>query len=280
MGTSLVRCLSSGLTLTLLLICGAAAPGTVTDSEVASKAEIQADLAKVPCRNKDRLAAVQELFVKMGARAEDLTVAHFKRADNLVLTIKGKAEGFIVVGAHYDKVEAGCGAVDNWTGIVILAYLYRTMRTTLPTKTILFVAFGQEESGLVGSQAMVEAIPKKDLSSYCSMVNMDSFGFARPQLLENVSTRKLAAFASKVARENQVPFASAEIANADADSASFKKKGVPAVTLHGLANDWETILDTKNDQLARIKVDSVYLGYRFALLLIDRLDASDCEAFR
>ena len=185
----------------------------------------------------------------------------------------------VVVGAHYDKASKGCGAVDNWTGIVILAHLYRTMRVSAPSKTILFVAFGREEDGLVGSRAMVNAIDKKDRDSYCSMVNLDSFGFARPQVLENVSTPKLTAFAEEVAKQNNVPFASAAV-DAGADSTSFRDKGIPAVTLHGLSNTGLALIHTASDQVDRVNAGTVHIGYRFALMLIARLDQCDCKAFR
>lgn len=250
-----------------------------TQATIASEAEIRDDLAKAPCNNKDRLDAVRALFFQLGATDTDVSVAAFKHTENLVATVKGSGSGFIVVGAHYDKASKGCGAVDNWTGIVILAHLYRTMRVSAPSKTILFVAFGREEDGLVGSRAMVNAINKKDRDSYCSMVNIDSFGFARPQVLENVSTPKLTAFAEEVAKQNNVPFASAAV-DAGADSTSFRDKGIPAVTLHGLSNTGLALIHTASDQVDRVNAGTVHIGYRFALMLIARLDQCDCKAFR
>ena len=272
--------LLAGLVLTTLASCAGRTPAQVrTQATIASEAEIRDDLAKAPCNNEERLDAVRALFSQLGATDTDVSVAAFKHTENLVATVKGSGSGFIVVGAHYDKANKGCGAVDNWTGIVILAHLYRTLRVSAPSKTILFVAFGREEDGLVGSRAMVNAINKKDRDSYCSMVNLDSFGFARPQVLENVSTPKLAAFAEEVARENNVPFASAAV-DAGADSTSFRDKGIPAVTLHGLSNTGLALIHTAGDQVDQVNAGSVHIGYQFALMLIARLDRCDCNAFR
>ena len=263
----------------LALLAGGAKAQLRTQVTLPLEAEIRRDLAKAPCDNKERLGAVKSLFSQLGATDADVSVASFKHTENLVATVKGSGDGFIGVGAHYDKASHGCGAVDNWTGIVILAHLYRTIRVTAPSKTIIFVAFGKEEAGLVGSHAMVDAITKKDRESYCSMVNLDSFGFARPQVLENVSTPKLTAFVAEVARENQVPYASAKV-DAGADSTSFRDKGIPAVTLHGLSNTGLSLIHTSKDQVDQISAESVHIGYRFALMLIARLDQCDCKAFR
>ena len=279
--TGSMKRLLAGIIATMLAIFGGGTASAQLRTQVAisSDAEFRDDLAKAPCNGEERLGAVKALFQQLGATDTDVSLATFKHTENLVATVKGSGDGFIVVGAHYDKASEGCGAVDNWTGIVILAHLYRTIRVTSPSKTVLFVAFGKEESGLVGSRAMVDAIKKNDRASYCSMVNLDSFGFARPQVLENVSTPKLTAFVAEVARENQVPFASA-VVDAGADSTSFMDKGIPAVTLHGLSNTGLSLIHTSKDRVDQISAESVRTGYRFALMLIARLDQCDCSAFR
>jgi Zn-dependent M28 family amino/carboxypeptidase len=185
-----------------------------------------------------------------------------------------------VIGAHYDKVSDGCGAIDNWTGIVAMAHLYETIKNVPLQKTIIFVAFGKEEKGLIGSRAMVEAIPKEELAQYCAMINIDSLGLSAPQVLDNASSKKLRDLAADVAKEMKMPFSHASVENADSDSSSFTKKKIPAVTIHGLNNEWSSIIHSRNDQISKVNPVSVYLGYRLALALVTRLDASACAAYR
>jgi Iap family predicted aminopeptidase len=204
------------------------------DLPVATRTEIQSSLLEVPCNDAARLGAAKDLFVRMGASESDIAIAQFKELENLVVTVKGRDEGTIIVGAHYDKSKAGCGAVDNWTGIVIMSHLYKSIREANPMKTVVFVAFDKEEAGMLGSRAMADSIPKEERKNYCSMVNLDSFGFALPQVLANISTPKLTSLVAAVAKDNKIQFASASV-NADSDSSSFKAKGIPAVTIHGLS---------------------------------------------
>jgi Zn-dependent M28 family amino/carboxypeptidase len=147
-------------------------------------------------------------------------------------------------------------------------------------KNVLFVAFDSEEKGLLGSKAMVEAIPKDQIPQYCAMLNIDSFGMAAPFALEGSSSKKLMKLAESVSKNMKIPFVTIRIEGADSDSTSFIKAKIPAVTLSGLSNKWQSVLHTSLDQTDMVNPVSVYLGYRLALSMWGRLDNSDCAAFR
>jgi Iap family predicted aminopeptidase len=243
-------------------------------------AEIGADAVSGPCENAQRRDAVVALFKKMGATDADITVEKFKDVENVVVKREGSDAGTLVVGAHYDKVSKGCGAIDNWTGVTAIAHVYRSLKRYPTKKTILFVAFGREEEGLIGSKAMVKAIPKDDLSKYCAMVNIDSLGMGVPQSAANLSSDALTNLAESLAGKMKMPFGKSPIPNADADSSSFKARKIPAVTLHGLTDDFLKVLHTENDKPEKVNAESVYLGYRLALAMVVRLDADACDAHR
>jgi Zn-dependent M28 family amino/carboxypeptidase len=249
---------------------------------LSSQEQIAESVKLAPCKSENRLAAVKQLFEKMGAKNEDITIEKFDKDKiaNLVVKIKGKSEETIIVGAHYDKTKEGCGAIDNWTGISIIAHLYRTINRIQPEKSYLFVAFDQEEIGLLGSDAMAKAIPKEKRPQFCSMVNLDSFGFSAPQALENTSSSELVSIAKKLAKESDFPFTTGSILNADADSSSFRKRGIPAITFTALDKNWQKYLHSDGDKLEKINFNSVYLGYRFALAFLAKLDEISCAEIK
>jgi hypothetical protein len=269
------------LTLAFLLLALISTAAQQPGPKISTPEAIKAEFAAVPCKsNQERLASVQALFAKMGASEENAKVEKFKAAENFVLRKPGASAETIIIGAHYDKVSEGCGAVDNWTGIVVVAHLFSALKDMPLQKTVLFVAFGNEEKGLFGSHAMANAIEKTQLPQYCAMINIDSFGLAPPQVLDNTSSRKLTQVAEDLAKEMKIPFAHARVADADADSSSFIERKIPALTLHGLNNNWPEILHSSKDQAARINATSVYLGYRLALALALRTDSAACNAYR
>lgn len=249
---------------------------------ISAREEIKSEFDSVPCKNGDRLKAVKSLFEKMGAKPEEITIEKGRGIENVIVR-KSAANGSpekIVVGAHYDKTSQGCGAIDNWTGVVALAHTYRAVKDVPTNKTIIFAAFGEEEKGLVGSAGMTDKIKKEQVAEYCAMVNVDSLGISVPQTLDNVSSKTLIDLTGALAREMSIPFAHTRVDRARSDSASFIARKIPAVTIHGLSDDWPNILHTGNDQASKINHENVYQGYRLALALLIKIDESDCQAFR
>ena len=254
----------------------------VSKLRLSTPEEIRSEFDSVPCKNGDRLKTVKALFERMGAKPEEIAVEKVRGVENVVIrkaAAKDTSEK-IVVGAHYDKVPDGCGAIDNWTGIVALAHIYRSVKDLPFKKNVIFVAFGREEEGLVGSSGMAGGIKKEEAAEYCAMINIDSLGMGVPATLDNVSSKKLIEFTVALAKEMKVPFTQATINGASSDSASFISKKIPAVTIHALSAEWRQTLHSSNDKAAKINHESVYVGYRVALALLFRVDSADCQAFR
>lgn len=267
--------------LLMLFFAGSNASGQQQASiSISTTEQIKEDFAAVPCKDEERLNAVKALFEKMGAASSSISIEKYKNVENLVVRKPGASQEIVVIGAHYDKVADGCGAVDNWSGIVAIAHLYRTLKDISLKKTVMFVAFGKEEKGLIGSRAMAEAIDKEQLEQYCAMINIDSFGLANPQVLDNTSNKNLTSLTASLAKEMKIPFAHASVEGADADSSSFLKKKIPALTLHGLSNEFISVIHTRNDKASKVNEVSVYLGYRLVLALVGRLNESSCSAYK
>jgi Iap family predicted aminopeptidase len=273
--------ISATLALLLCAVLTISVHGTDTGSlNISTQQQIEVEFKSVPCKDSERLKAVRVMFENMGVAPSDISIEKYKNVENLVVRKQGSTEEKIVIGAHYDKVNEGCGAVDNWTGIVALAHLYRTFKDYPTNKTMLFVAFGKEEKGLIGSQAMVKDIKKEEIGLYCSMINIDSLGLAIPQAANNMSSDSLVKLAKELAEQMKMPFGSGSVAGGMSDSNSFLGKKIPAVTIHGLADNWKSVLHSGNDQPQKINSTSVYLGYRLALAMIKNVDEAECSSYR
>jgi len=252
----------------------------ISSLTISSPDQLKDEFASVPCEDKDRLAAVKSLFEREGVPPAEIEIDKYPKAENLVVVKKGESAEKIVLGAHYDKVKNGCGAVDNWTGVVALVHLYRTLKNVPTRKTLVFIGFGNEEAGLVGSRAMTKGFSKEQAAEYCAMINIDSLGLTSPQVADNMSTRKLGEFVGQVANEMGIPFSHASVKRADSDSSAFVAKNIPAVTIHGMSSEFRKVLHTPEDQPSKVNPTSVYLGYKLALEMVMRLDESTCDAYR
>lgn len=263
----------------VLALCFAAAI-TAQDLTVSTQEEITADVKSVVCKDNERLDSVKTLFKKMGAKDSEMKVEKIKDVENLVVVLKGKTDEKVIIGAHYDKALVGCGVLDNWTGIVVMANVYRTMREAETEKTYVFVAFGKEETGLVGSREMARAIPREKRGEYCAMVNFDSLGHNYPRIMTNISDEKLTDLAKETADETKLPFTKAPLANANSDSDSFRRNGIPAITIHGMNGDWKGFLHSSNDKIENVNMKAVYVAYRYGLNYIVKFDTRGCADFR
>ena len=269
------------LSLSLLFPLTVVPRATDSGPMLSTVEEFREAFASVPCKNQERLPAVKALFLKMGAPEADITIEKIKDVENIVLRKEGETNEKIIIGAHYDLAGDGsCGAADNWTGIVAIAHIYKSLKDVKLKKTLLFVGFGKEELGLIGSKAMAKQINKEEVLQYCAMINVDGVGLATPQSLTNVSSKKLTELAGALAKKIEVPFEPLTLNNASSDSASFKDKKIPAISIVGMTLDWPKIYHTKNDQVARVNPNYVYFSYRLALLLVSTINDNECGAYR
>jgi Zn-dependent M28 family amino/carboxypeptidase len=160
-----------------------------------------AKILGLPSPSKLSEAAGRDAFpVKLPHGALSITTDIVRKnapASNVVGVLEGSDPQLknetIVIGAHYDHLGRGGdgslaaregeihhGADDNASGTAGLLELARlfTQETARMRRTVVFVAFGGEEEGLIGSSYYV-AHPERPLEQTVAMINMDMIGRLR-----------------------------------------------------------------------------------------------------
>lgn len=131
----------------------------------------------------------------LGTPAEASVASTVVRSEtyNVVGRLPGRgplADEAVVIGGHYDHLGIGApvdgdsiynGAVDNASGTGAMLAMAEAMVDggAEPSRSIVFMAFGAEESGLLGSTAYA-ARPSVPLGSIAAMLNVDGFNVAGP----------------------------------------------------------------------------------------------------
>ena len=115
----------------------------------------------------------------------DADLQHNYQTQNLAAIIRGHAQpdSFLVVSAHYDHLGMMGrkayfpGANDNASGVAMLLELaaYYARPENRPAYSVVFLLFGAEEAGLVGSRYFV-AHPLVPLPRIKFLVNLDLLG--------------------------------------------------------------------------------------------------------
>lgn len=122
---------------------------------------------------------IQDQWEKMGFQVTKQTfeITDSQESANYFVTIEGKSDKKIIIGAHYDSVNEGGskGADDNASGVGLLLELSQRLKDQkdLPY-SLEFIAFGAEEIGLEGSNYYFQALTDRQQANILGMINMDS----------------------------------------------------------------------------------------------------------
>jgi Iap family predicted aminopeptidase len=127
--------------------------------------------------NVARRAAITKRLDRLGIKYR---LEEFKRGavsgTNIIAELKPSGPKVLMLGAHYDRVEQGSGAVDNASGSsTVLELLAALSASPLKKHSVAAVFFDMEEEGLLGSANYSRALAKQDLPAL--FVNFDVFGY-------------------------------------------------------------------------------------------------------
>ena len=109
-------------------------------------------------------------------RLDEFRFPRFSGTNIVVDLSGGKVEKTFLLGAHYDRVPVGQGAVDNAASCAVLLDVLKAFKAKpLRSFSVRAVFFDLEEGGLVGSQAYLASIRNQPLPA--EAINLDIFGY-------------------------------------------------------------------------------------------------------
>jgi hypothetical protein len=222
----------------------------------------------------ERERILKNMFVEAGCgeHISEPAVGGVKQPD-LVCVLPGQTERVIIVGAHFDHVDAGDGVVDNWSGASLLPTLYQGLRTLPRQHTFIFVSFSGEERGELGSRAYVKSMSKEDVGKASAMVNMDTLGLGPTAVWVSHSDRHLTMAIGAIAQVLKLPISGVNVERVGStDSEQFARKNIPRITIHSLTQDTLHILHSPSDNLSALRVDDYYDSYRLMAAYLAYLD--------
>jgi hypothetical protein len=229
---------------------------------LASLSYDNAGLAGIP------VAVISKQAAEKLANAKDVTLTtDVVRAEVPAYNVIGVLEGSdpilkkenIIIGAHYDHLGRGGegslaskpgeihhGADDNASGtagLIELARLFSVQRSKLK-RTLIFIAFGGEEEGLLGSNYYVNH-PLAPLTNTVGMINMDMIGRMKDRklIIGGVGTAK--EWRGMIEPEKSFALTLNEDGVGPSDHSSFYLKQVPVLFFWtGTHNDYHKPSDT------------------------------------
>jgi aminopeptidase S len=125
----------------------------------------------------DRRTAITDRLKVAGVdfHVEDF-VSGTRSGANVVATLPGKPDSrSLLLGAHYDRVAKGRGAVDNAASCAVLLDLIVRLKLKPLAETVTVVFFDLEELGLLGSRSYFQTHAGSALPAQA--MNFDIFGY-------------------------------------------------------------------------------------------------------
>ena len=238
---------------------------------------IASRLKDMPLKDHDRETKLKRLFLESGCDKSHLKEQAIRYASNpnVICVLPGTSDRVIIVGAHFDHVEQGAGAVDNWSGASLLPSLLQSLSQERRSHTFIFIGFTDEERGMVGSRFYVNALAPEERAQIDAMVNMDTLGLANTEVWQSHADARLVTIAAMVAQGMKFPLSAVNVDRVGStDSESFRQKKIPSITFHSLTQKTLPILHSDKDQLSQVNLEHLYESYKLITAYLAYLDTA------
>lgn len=212
------------------------------------------------------------------------------KTSNVVAILKATKENnesseHIIIGAHYDHVGMNktngktiifTGADDNASGISFLIETARELSKKQKElkKDVVFIAFGAEEKGLLGSSYYTNN-PVVPLDKAKAMVNFDMLGrmINRGITIRGTGTAKESVkLLSSLSNPDSLDIIWEMRGNGPTDYSSFYRKNIPSFSFSTRHN---ADFHTPNDISSKINYDGMNKIHRYVMPLINTLVFDD-----
>jgi hypothetical protein len=245
---------------------------------LADRSVIEQHLKWLSRNNKEREVLIRKWLGESGCQDSNLSEQSLDRPlpPNVICVLPGETSDVILVGAHTDHVdEYGTGAVDNWTGALLLPSLFYSLSGQTRRHTFVFVGFSAEEKGLVGSAYYAGHLTPEQIGRIDAMVNMDSLGLGPTEVWLSQADPQLVNALAMVATAAKLPVSRMDVDKVgSADSESFAPLQIPRITLHSITQTTFRILHSPDDQLSAVKMKDYYDSYILIAAYLAYLDVS------
>jgi hypothetical protein len=236
---------------------------------------IQQRLSMVSRKMSDRTAAIESLFRAVGCeggRLSEQPVPHSK-SPNVLCSLPGETDATIIVSGHIDFIDVGAGAVDDWSGAVLLPSLYQSLSNKLRRHRFVFAGFTGEEDGLLGSSEYVKKLAGEERTAVHAMINLECLGLSSPQVWASRADKRLLSAYYEVESALQLQRSATNVDNlGDDDSHPFLNANIPVLTIHSVNHDTFPILHSSRDTLKAIRPNDYYTAYHLAATYLAYLD--------
>ena len=249
------------------------------------RSALETEVQTVPPNDPARFDRLKVLFSSKGCSGDQLKIeppsGGHSDPGNLVCTWQGDSTSTVVVLAEYQRKGKGEGAIENWSGAVLLPYLYFAMQARPRENTWVFVESGGK-SGVVEYLRWLCAAQKKQIRSVVVLTSLGvspAIFFYSPVedvYLPTPTAHLQMSLALTTLSDARVP--RPEALNplrwlASDDTQPFRYIHVPSIILHSIPDQDAGLPGSARDTAAAIDGNAYFLNYRAIAVFLVGLDS-------
>jgi hypothetical protein len=232
----------------------------------------------VPQEDQTRLAQLKQTFTDAKCEGDSLHEQTVGAVKNLQCTLAGDTPETILFVAHYEHAGPGMSAVEDWSGAIMLPFLYYAMTASPRHRTYVFL----EADGAAGARAYVRSLTHDQLHAIKAVVAVDALGlgplssYQRPNdYLPSPWERQLQAKLTAGALERGLTAPPQEIPGAWLkvdDTQQFRYHGIATILVHSVSHAVHDLPGGERDNLDAIHGDAYFDDYAALCFFMIQLD--------
>jgi hypothetical protein len=253
---------------------------------ITQRSTLTVEIGNVPRSDEVRLARLRSAFADAGCNknlmaTQPVTGRRHTHGSNLICTWPADSPATIVVLAHYQHQGQGEGAVENFSGAILLPYLYLAIQARPRLNTWVFA----ECDGKSGVAAYVASLSREQKRHIRAVISLDGLGvgsvlryftpspenddLSAPDV--HLQIALLLASLSDPRVPRPLPTNPLHWLPLD-DTARFRFSHIPGIVLHSIPENNATLPDSSRDTSAAIDPNAYYLNYRAIAVYLVGLD--------
>jgi hypothetical protein len=232
----------------------------------------------VPQSDQLRLAQLKRSFEDVECTGSNLREQSTVEGSNLICTLPGKSKDTILVAAHYHHVGEGMSAVEDWSGAIMLPFLYRALTATPRQHTFVFVALHGDN----GAKLFMASLTRPQRRAIKAVIALDALGLGPLRFYIHQSGSTLSP--SELFLANQL-FEAADNQGLKApersipdswfridDTREFRYQEIPAILMHSVDSSKRGVPGSLNDKPNAIDPNAYFASYMTLCYYVVGLD--------
>ncbi|MFA5888227.1 MAG: M28 family metallopeptidase [Candidatus Nanoarchaeia archaeon] len=201
-----------------------------------------------PARGDLIIKELKEMGIEYSVQPFDIWGNTYR---NIIVKLDAENESHnLAFSAHYDRVDVGCGAIDNGSGTAVLLGMIKDIKANPNDNDLTFIFFDAEEEGLLGSEYYVantedrfDAVFNIDMAAYGDSLMISRGVHHLGEFIP--TTESLNDLIIGICNENSIPYFFTE--DKWTDNVSFNEAGLPAASVVRVDSRFPTTYPIHNE---------------------------------